>query len=62
MLEEKLLLTVPEAAAILRLCRTRVYELVRTHALPVVRIGKTIRIPKAALMDFIESMTQLPNS
>ena len=61
-MDEQQLLTVPEAAGILRLGRTRVYELVRTNVLPVVRLGKTIRIPKAALLKFIDDNTQLPNN
>ncbi len=58
--EEKRLLTVAEAAAILRIGRTKVYELVRTRSLPVVRLGKAIRIPRAELERYILEKTELP--
>lgn len=47
--QEKLTLTVPEAASILRISRGAAYEAVRRGELPVVRFGRTIRVPTHAL-------------
>lgn len=43
------LLTVPEAAQLLRISRNLAYELVAQHQLPCVRLGRTIRIPRDSL-------------
>jgi excisionase family DNA binding protein len=51
-------LTVPEAAAILRIGRNRAYELVRSGELRSVRFGnRTIRIPKPVLVEFLGQFT-----
>ncbi|AEJ40942.1 hypothetical protein TPY_2782 [Sulfobacillus acidophilus TPY] len=43
-------LTVPEAARILRVSRFKMYDLVKKNAIPAIRLGEgTIRIPKAAI-------------
>lgn len=46
-------LKVKEAAAILRVGRNQLYEAVARGELPAVRIGRTIRIPTAALLDLL---------
>jgi len=43
-----LLLTVRDVEAELQLGRTRVYELVRSGELPVVRLGRVVRVPRDA--------------
>jgi excisionase family DNA binding protein len=50
---DKLLLTPEEAADVLSLGRTKVYELIGTGALRSVRIGKCRRVPMTALQDLI---------
>ena len=47
-----LTLTVEEAGQILRVGRNTAYELVRCGKLPSVRVGKQIRIPRQALLDY----------
>ena len=49
-------LTVEEAAAVLRIGRTSAYELARRwlstsgrEGLPVIRLGRTLRVPQAAM-------------
>lgn len=42
-------LTVEEAAEVLRISRGLAYEQVRTGALPTIRLGKRILVPVAAL-------------
>lgn len=49
----KLLLTVTEAAAALGLSRSVVYELTAAGALESVTIGRSRRVPVAALHDFV---------
>ena len=46
---DKLLYTVPEAAAQLGIGRSKLYELLNSGALPTVRIGRAVRIPASAL-------------
>ena len=62
-MDEPLLLTVDEAAALLRISSNSAYALVRQHRLPHVRVGRTIRIPSARLREWIdrEAGTPLPD-
>jgi excisionase family DNA binding protein len=46
-------LTVREAAAILRVGRNQLYQAVERGQLQAVRIGRSIRIPKQALLDLL---------
>ena len=48
-----LTLTVEEAGQILRVGRNTAYDLVRCGQLPSVRVGKQIRIPRQALLDYL---------
>lgn len=48
------LLTVPEAAKLLRISRNLAYELVARRELPSVRLGRVIRIPRSALDAWME--------
>ena len=48
-----LTLTVEEAGQILRVGRNTAYELARCGKLPSVRVGKQIRIPRQALLDYL---------
>jgi hypothetical protein len=49
------LLTVDEYARWARRGRNRAYDDVRLGIVPSVRLGRTLRVPKAALMRFLES-------
>jgi len=53
---DKLLLTPEEAAEVLSLGRTKVYELIGEGTLRSVRIGKCRRVPVSALADFVASL------
>ncbi|MPZ15605.1 MAG: helix-turn-helix domain-containing protein [Chloroflexi bacterium] len=55
---ESTMLTVPEAAQELRIGRDRAYQLVRTGRLPSIRVSRTIRVPRQALLLFIERELQ----
>ena len=47
--------TVPELAAILKIGRNAAYDLVKSGKIHSIRIGKSIRIPHAALEEFLNS-------
>lgn len=55
-------LTVPEAAQLLRIGRGAAYEAARTGELPTVRIGRTLRVPRHALAALLgESEPSVPD-
>lgn len=43
-------LTVEEAAAVLRVGRTAGYEAVRRGEIPTIKIGRSLRVPRARLL------------
>jgi excisionase family DNA binding protein len=55
-------LTAREAAAILRVGRNQLYQAVGRGELGSVRIGRSIRIPKQALLDLLASASLPPAS
>jgi excisionase family DNA binding protein len=55
---QPLLLRIPEAAAMLRLSRAKVYQLIDAEGLPVVRFGRAVRVPRASLQLWIEQRMQ----
>jgi excisionase family DNA binding protein len=55
-------LTAREAAAILRIGRNQLYQAVARGDLGAVRIGRSIRIPKQALLDLLATASPLPAS
>ena len=48
------LLTVPEAMARLKIGRSALYDLLRTHRLASLTIGRARRIPAHALADYVQ--------
>jgi excisionase family DNA binding protein len=48
------LLTIPEVCKILNIGRTKVYSLIKTDGLPVVRVGDVSRVSVASLQRWIE--------
>jgi excisionase family DNA binding protein len=53
-ISQPLLLTVPQACKALGLGKTKVYELIATEGLPVVRFGKAVRISPTSLQQWLE--------
>ena len=51
--DSSFLLTVPEAARLLRISRNLTYELIRQKALPHVRLGRRILVPRQGLVNWI---------
>jgi excisionase family DNA binding protein len=57
---DKLLLTPTEAAALLGIGRSKVYELLKTGQLPSVRIGTCRRVPAEAVQKFVANLQPVP--
>ena len=53
---DKLLLTVREAADMLGIGRSKLYELLRAGTVPSVRIGSCRRIPALDLTDLVDKL------
>jgi excisionase family DNA binding protein len=51
---EPMLLRAEEVAKVLGLGRSKVFEMLRANELPVVRIGRSIRVPVAQLERWIQ--------
>ena len=54
--DRPLLLTAAQAAAALAICRTKVYELLRSGRLRSVQIGASRRTPAMELAEFVERL------
>ncbi len=54
---EPLLLRPNEVAALLGVSRSRVYELANAGAIPSLRLGGSLRIPRSRLVSWIEERT-----
>lgn len=55
---EKLLLRIPEAAELVGLGRSKIYELIREGEIPIIRIGRSLRIPAAELRLWVSRQLQ----
>lgn len=53
--DEVVLLTVPEAAKMLRISRNLAYELVARGEIPAIRLGRVIRVPRGLLEEWLKS-------
>jgi excisionase family DNA binding protein len=49
-----LVLKIPDLMRVLSISRTLAYEVIHRQGFPAVRIGRTVRIPRDALMKWIE--------
>ena len=48
-----------EAAGVLRISKSKVYELARTESFPAVRIGKRVVIPRDKLIQWINDQAEV---
>lgn len=55
--DENRILTVPEVATLLRIGKSKAYELVKQPDFPVIRIGKTLRILKPQLEIWMQNQS-----
>ncbi len=51
---EPLLLTIPQAAAMLGLGHSKVYDLIRQEGLPTVKFGTATRVPAEELKQWVK--------
>lgn len=56
--DERLLLTVVEAARRLGIGRTLMFELIRSGAVRSVRVGRLRRVPVSAVADYVEALAE----
>ena len=56
MTDTQLLLSVEEAAELLRLGRTRTYELVKTRKIQSVKVGRRRLVVRSSLLDFVQAL------
>ena len=49
------ILTVPQLAEFLNIGRNAAYDLVNSNQIKVIRIGKIIRIPRHAVLEYLEA-------
>lgn len=54
-----LVLTVQDLASVLGIGKNQAYALIKTGKIPCIRIGKCIRIPQTALLDFLSTAAVL---
>ena len=59
---ECLTLSVEDAARILGYSRNTAYEAEKTGQLPVIRLGRKIRVPKVALQRLLENAAPTPKA
>ena len=48
-----------EAAAVLRISKSKVYELAHTESFPAVRIGKRVVIPRDKLIEWVNAQVEV---
>lgn len=53
------LLRPDEAAHLLSIGRSKLYQLMAAGAIPTVRIGKSVRVPRVGLLAWVERNTRL---
>jgi excisionase family DNA binding protein len=56
MTDTQLLLSVEETAELLRLGRTRTYELVKTRKIQSVKVGRRRLVVRSSLLDFVQTL------
>jgi excisionase family DNA binding protein len=57
---EQILLRGGEVAELLGISRAKAYRLMQHREIPVVTFGKSIRVPREALLEFLRARTQQP--
>ncbi|MDP9250264.1 MAG: helix-turn-helix domain-containing protein [Chloroflexota bacterium] len=58
--QEHELMRPDEVATFLGLGRSKTYELIASREIPVVAIGRSVRVPRAALREWVRQRTESP--
>lgn len=56
--QEKLVLSVPEAAQLLGISSSKMYEVVRIEGFPCIRVGKRVLVNAKRLETWLDEMTE----
>ena len=56
--QEKLVLSVPEAAQLLGISSSKMYEVVRIEGFPCIRVGKRVLVNAKRLVAWLDEMTE----
>lgn len=56
--QEKLTLSVPEAAALIGVSSSKMYEIVRIHGFPAIRVGKRVLVNAKKLEAWLDETTE----
>ena len=56
--ELPLTLNAREAAMVLRISKSKIYELAQSESFPVIRIGKRVVIPRDKLIEWMNAQTE----
>ena len=56
--QEKLTLSVPEAAALIGVSASKMYEIVRIQGFPAIRVGKRVLVNAKKLEAWLDEMTE----
>lgn len=56
--QERLTLSVPEAAALIGVSTSKMYELVRSEGFPAIRVGKRVLVNAKKLEAWLDEMTE----
>jgi len=59
---QRFLLRIPEVAKALGLGRTKIYELIAAGELPVIRVGRAVRVSVTAVQKWVEEQNNQPLS
>jgi excisionase family DNA binding protein len=62
MMMEKLLLRPTEAAEVISLGRSKMYDLIAKGVIPSIRIGKSVRVPADGLREWVKAQACSSNS
>ena len=55
------IMTAPEVAKYLKLCKAKVYYMIQRREIPHIRIGKNVRIRKSDLVKWLETKFEKVN-
>ncbi len=55
------ILTAAEAAALLKVGKNALYDLTHVDGFPVIRVGRSVRIPKNLLLAWVEAQARKEN-